>query len=456
MRNEITQIDIEKVRRETATGGNTCQRIASILTQLNDSKLENNEVTEKLNEKASVTDLGLKADSNAGNLTPQQVETWNTKLKTLPDAPSDNKQYARKNGAWEEVVATGGGGGSVTLPDNIATIDKNGEVGNAYAKATETITNTDTDYKYVVITNDAGGTKKMQASGLGNNIGNSDLEVPAGTVRTLNVTGAKFQVQGLENKKADASFSKKLKINDAGQLAFSDEADITLNIPENFTGQPSVSPTIITVNHTYPNQIPERPAFADELNNIMAKYKNIIFTPINQGDWVIKTKENKGLRANKTYADGSLFLNGTDTEFSPYAALEEVVNITAPNIMLPNDKNWILKISGNIVDVLHGGNISAGVCRDINTPISHGIGTGKYSSINLIGKENLSIGGTSRNNFLSVIIKVGGIITVSVYHSGGSIFSNYNAYTELGGYIPKISLLKGSSISAIMSYKILD
>ena len=70
MRNEIVQVDIEKVRRETATGGNTCQRIASILTQLNDSKLENNEVTEKLNEKASVTDLGLKADSNAGNLTP--------------------------------------------------------------------------------------------------------------------------------------------------------------------------------------------------------------------------------------------------------------------------------------------------------------------------------------------------------------------------------------------------
>ena len=236
MRNEIVQVDIEKVRRETATGGNTCQRIASILTQLNDSKLENNEVTEKLNEKASVTDLGLKADSNAGNLTPQQVEAWNTKLKTLSDAPSDNKQYARKNGAWEEVVATGGGGGNVTLPDNIATIDKNGVAGNAYAKATETITNTDADYKYVVITNDAGGTKKMQVTGLGKNISNSDLQVPVGTIRILNVEGAVFQIQGLKNKKLDASFNKKIKINDAGQMAYSDEADITLNIPEKFTG----------------------------------------------------------------------------------------------------------------------------------------------------------------------------------------------------------------------------
>ena len=167
MRNEIVQVDIEKVRRETATGGNTCQRIASILTQLNDSKLENNEVTDKLNEKADLTDLNLKADLTAGNLTPENIQAWNTKLKTLPDAPSDNKQYARKNGAWEEVVATGGGGGNVALPDNIATIDKNGEVGNAYAKATETITNTDANYKYVVITNDAGGTKKMQVTSLG-------------------------------------------------------------------------------------------------------------------------------------------------------------------------------------------------------------------------------------------------------------------------------------------------
>ena len=108
MRNEIIQVEIEKVRNETTFGGNTCQRIASIYTQLNDSKVENNELTEKLNEKASVTDLGLKADSNAENLTPQQVKAWNTKLKTLSDAPSDNKQYARKNGAWEEITAAGG------------------------------------------------------------------------------------------------------------------------------------------------------------------------------------------------------------------------------------------------------------------------------------------------------------------------------------------------------------
>jgi len=108
MRNDIIQVEIEKVRNETTFGGNTCQRIASIYTQLNDSKVENSELTDKLNEKASLLDLNLKPNLNADNLTPQHVEAWNTKLKTLSDAPSDNKQYARKNGAWEEITASGG------------------------------------------------------------------------------------------------------------------------------------------------------------------------------------------------------------------------------------------------------------------------------------------------------------------------------------------------------------
>lgn len=108
MRNEIIQVEIEKVRNETTFGGNTSQRIASIYTQLNDSKVENNELTDKLNEKANLLDLDLKPNLNADNLTPQHVDAWNTKLKTLSDAPSDNKQYARKNGAWEEITASGG------------------------------------------------------------------------------------------------------------------------------------------------------------------------------------------------------------------------------------------------------------------------------------------------------------------------------------------------------------
>ena len=365
-------------------------------------KIQNLSTT--LSGKADADQLANKANADASGLTQEQKSAWKEALSVRE------------------------------VPANIALVDKLDKEGNVYSKeqVTELLDNLD------------------------KNIGNSDLQVPAGTVRTLNVTGAKFQVQGLENKKTDASFNKKIKINDAGEMAYSDEADITLNIPENFTGQPSVGSMTITVNHTYPNQIPERPAFADELKNIMAEYNNIIFTPINQGDLVIKTKENKGLSTNKTYTDGSFYLNGSDSAFNPYVETEEVVNITAPGVLLPNDKNWILKISGNIKDILHGGNIFAGVCRGIETPVTHGISTGQYTSINFIGKKDLRIGDESRDNFLCLIVKTGGVITTIVYQGGKSLFFSLNAFTELGNYTPKISLRKASNISARMSYKILD
>ena len=361
-------------------------------------------------------------------------------LETMLSGKADADQLANKanadatgltdeqKSAWKETLSVR------EVPANIALVDKLDKEGNVYSKeqVTELLDNLD------------------------KNIGNSDVEVPAGTVRTLNVTGAKLQIQGLENKKQDASFNKKIKINDAGEMAYSDEADITLNIPENFTGQPSVGSMTITVNHTYPNQIPERPDFVDELKNIMAEYKNIIFTPINQGDLVIKTKENKGLSTNKTYTDGSFYLNGNDPQFNPYTATEEVANITAPSVLLPNDKNWILKVSGSITDVLHGGNVLAGVCRGVETPVTHGIGTGQYTSINFIGNKSLRVGDESRDNFLCLIVKTGGVITTMVYQGGKSVFFSLNAFTELGNYIPKISLRKASNISARMSYKILD
>lgn len=404
MRNEITQVDIEKVRRETATGGNTCQRIASILTQLNDSKLENNEVTEKLNEKASVTDLGLKADSNAGNLTPQQVEAWNTKLKTLPDAPSDNKQYARKNGAWEEVVATGGGGGgSVTLPDNIATIDKNGEVGNAYAKATETITSTDADYKYVVITNDTGGTKKMQASGLGSNVANSSLTSVNGAGLTLganwfiDTAGYYYSIKGLSDKSADHSFDRFLvqdadgkvenfllnklfskaydledKINDKAfngylmynpatkQIGFSATAKVvtTFNVPA--TINVNVKNVLANINAVAPanNQ------YSQDIKNTITKIKqleNIGFTTVLASEMVIRTLDrsrfpqalisrNYQLPTPFILSDGTIAgirsnVFPADFRNNVYMAAHEgeALYSVGINKELPTDRNWVFK-----------------------------------------------------------------------------------------------------------------
>jgi len=403
MRNEIVQVDIEKVRRETATGGNTCQRIASILTQLNDSKLENNEVTEKLNEKADLTDLNLKADLTAGNLTPENIQAWNTKLKTLSDAPSDNKQYARKNGAWEEVVATGGGGGNVTLPDNIATIDKNGVAGNAYAKATETITNTDADYKYVVITNDAGGTKKMQANGLGSNVANSSLTSVNGAGLTLganwfiDTAGFYYSIKGLTDKSADDSFDRFLvqdadgkveqfllnklfskaydiedKVNDKAfngyimynpktkQIGFSGGAKVvtTFNVPA--TINVNVKNVLSNINAVAPanNQ------YSQDIKNTITKIKqleDIGFTPVLASEMVVRTLDrsrfpqalinrNYQLPTSFTLSNGMIAgirSNAFPAEFrnNAYMASHEGEGLYSIGINkeLPTDRNWVFK-----------------------------------------------------------------------------------------------------------------
>ena len=65
-------------------------------------------LSESLEAKADAAQLENKANADATGLTQENVEAWNTKLKTLSDAPSDNKRYVRKNEGWEEIPASGG------------------------------------------------------------------------------------------------------------------------------------------------------------------------------------------------------------------------------------------------------------------------------------------------------------------------------------------------------------
>ncbi len=475
MRNEITQVDIEKVRRETATGGNTCQRIASIYTQLNDSKVENSELTDKLN---------LKVDLTAENLTPQQVKAWNTKLKTLPDAPSDNKQYARKNGAWEEVVATGGGGGgSVTLPDNIATIDKNGEVGNAYAKATETITNTDADYKYVVITNDAGGTKKMQANGLGSNVANSSLTSVNGAGLTLganwfiDTAGYYYSIKGLSDKSADDSFDRFLvqdadgkvenfllnklfskaydledKINDktfngylmynptTKQIGFSGGAKVvtTFNVPA--TINVNVKNVLSNINAVAPanNQ------YSQDIKNTIAKIKqleDIGFTPVLASEMVVRTLDrsrfpqaliNRNYQLPTPFALSDGMIAGIKSTTFPadfrnnvYMASREgeALYSVGINKELPTDRNWVFKfrIYNSIVLFRNNGSFGGIHLSDVlntspkidlaNDIIAELKWGAEYTSINNRVSSQVQINGI--DGFTDVyLIKEGGLITL--------------------------------------------
>lgn len=136
-------------------------------------------LSEILANKADVEMLQQKANLDSSNLTDEHVLAWKEKL------------------------------GVGELPTNIATIDEGNKQGNTYTKTkvNELLENS------------------------GKNLANSDLQIPAGVVRTLDVTGAKLNIKGLREVTSDNSYTKKLRMNNLGEVVSTTESDFTINVP---------------------------------------------------------------------------------------------------------------------------------------------------------------------------------------------------------------------------------
>lgn len=77
-----------------------------------------------------------------------------------------------------------------------------------------------------------------------------DQTIPKGVTRTIDTTGAKLQISGLRDINGDRSFSKRLRMNDRGELAVSDEVEWAVNIPEAVLVNP-VQYTSVLPNNTF-------------------------------------------------------------------------------------------------------------------------------------------------------------------------------------------------------------
>lgn len=282
---------------------------------------------------------------------------------------------------------------------------------------------------------------------IGKNLANSNLKIPQGQIRELDVTGAKFRIKGLQDKSADASVNLKLMQDAQGNIYVSDKEDIAFNFPNNFSAT-------LTINHIYPYQVPDRPAFADDLKRVLEGYRSYQFTHITQSDWVLKTKENRGLSSQYLRNDGSVVLNGGDEEFYDYTTEEEIVTLTAPNVVLPRDRDWILKVKCNIKDIYHGGKSRIGVAQG-NTPVNIGIIGGRYSSTAIINNREIVTRIGDRDNLFILIIKTGAIVSILVYSYGSVICDSQSVFSELGDYSPKVSLCLSGGFTGSMEYKIL-
>ena len=337
--------------------------------------------------------------------------------------------------AWKKALGVG------ELPSNIATIDEGAKQGNTYTKTKidELLENS------------------------GKNIANADLQIPAGVVRTLNVEGAKLQISGLANKKTDASFSRRLKTNERGEIGYSDEADVIVNIPEQFSGTGSIANTTITVNHIFPNAIPERPNFAEEIQKIMAKYSTYDFIPIVGSNYTLWTKDNLGTNVNTISTDGQVVLKGIN-EWNSFGG--QIVLKGKANIILPADKDWILKINTQKIRVNASRNLLFGICRANEEVVQYG---GAVSGYDYHGQEhefdilntNPPIKTNKANTATYLLIKKGGVITMLIYCGDACVFSAQNANVELGDFSPAFNIRSAGytqflNMTLKMSYKILN
>lgn len=188
----------------------------------------------------------------------------------------------------------------------IATIDEGDKTGNVHTKEqiTELLKNS------------------------GKNLGNSDLVIPTGEVRTLDTTGAKLLIKGLENRKNESAFNLRLKANARGELGVSDEKDINIIVSDSFESK-------ITFNHIYPNPVPEKQPYAEAIGEILRNYRTYTFTFLRKEDYFLQDDED-----NRNEYEKSIIENN--------GLVREVKNNTLfTKINFPSNKDFIVEIFGD-------------------------------------------------------------------------------------------------------------
>lgn len=233
------------------------------------------------------------------------------------------------------------------LPTNIGFVDEGTKQGNVHTK--EQI--------------------KELLENSGKNIGNTDLIVPAGTVRELDVTGARLKLKGLENKSTDPSVNLKLKADAQGNVYVSDQADVTFNFPQNIT---------TTHNVIKLGEMTSSVQYNDELQTILNDIKAGNLTPIDFNDCVFNKSESN---ISKIVNGNEVILNERD-EINNKLLGEKTVEIY-PNITFPADKDWVIDLNTNIISANYDG-LVIGMFEKNTDNIFAGF-KGGYFSLNNLG-----------------------------------------------------------------------
>ena len=267
----------------------------------------------------------------------------------------------------------------------------------------------------------------------------------------------KMRLKADKNQAAgNRAFTHKVVSKTDGTLGMVED---TPNVVFNFTDK---FQSTITVNHVYPAKIPEKQAYAEEVQRVLEQYKDLDFTVIPKEGWEITTLNNlDNSKYQKFYEGGKMDISAGRDVFKdiPFVAQEFVTIKAKDSYLLSKDKNWILKIEGdNALDIYNGGTLFAGVSQKTNSVVIVGVNTSNYNGLIIAGTNNLTnLGDNSRERFLAIVIKIDDLITTILYGKGTSKFATQRANPELGDFYPQVSIrMQGSGFIGRMSIKKLN
>ena len=179
----------------------------------------------------------------------------------------------------------------------------------------------------------------------------ADQTIPKGVTRTIDTTGAKLQISGLRDINGDRSFSKRLRMNDRGELAVSDEVEWAVNIPEAVLVNP-VQYTSVLPNNTF-NQVIIFKTLTKEANKeslpLYDKYMRTItenlFTRITEASkWSVVA--NTGCEGLVEWNDNRKAVIFKKKEERGFRGKVTNFNIRL-NTPFPMNKNWVFAYTTN-------------------------------------------------------------------------------------------------------------
>ena len=206
-----------------------------------------------------------------------------------------------------------------------------------------TITSNTTSYPFVVGEDGSGNSARLPAGDLGKNFFNSDLSNTAARNHTMNAgvtintLGNPYNLTGLPNKEADSSFNKAIRINSSGQLGLGDTQQFNITVPDIITSNNNLSVAPLTVNHIYPNPVPNITTYVQDLQNIMATIGNLNFTKMN--NWVVNTN-NPTNSSQLIIGDGLVSFNLSSSQSAINGT--PVVSVASQANLFPANKNFVI------------------------------------------------------------------------------------------------------------------